>query len=151
VRHRGTIGGSVAHGDPASDLPAALLALDASVETDLRTSVPLADLYRRASAENRSTIALEPGELITAVAVPRAPAASAYVRVGERAAWTFALCGVAAARLDGGVRLAAIGVSNLPRLLDPADPLAGLPGLEMTGWKRRLLANLAAEAVAAVS
>jgi len=85
------------------------------------------------------------------VTVPRPPEASAYVRAGERAAWSFALCGVAAARFDGEVRMAAIGVSNLPRLLDPADPLAGLPGLEMTGWKRRLLSTLAQDARTAVS
>jgi hypothetical protein len=58
---------------------------------------------------------------------------------------------VAAARFDDGTRLAAIGVANLPRLLDPADPLAGLPGLEMTGWKRRLLQALADDALAAVA
>ena len=133
-----------------SDLAAALLALDAVVTTDRRESLPLADLYRRASAEDRSTIALEPGELITAVTVPRPPEASAYVRAGEREAWSFALCAVAAARISGGTRLAAIGVSNLPRLLDPADPLAGLPGLEMTAWKRRLLQTLSADALAAL-
>lgn len=134
-----------------SDLAAALLALDAVVTTDRREAFPLGELYRRATPENRSTIALEAGELITAVTVPRPPKASAYVRAGERAAWSFALCGVAAARFDGEVRLAAIGVSNLPRLLDPADPLAGLPGLGMTGWKRRLLATLTQDALAAVS
>ena len=134
-----------------SDLAAALLALDAVVTTNRREAFPLADLYRKASAEDRSTIALEQGELITAVTVPRPPEASAYVRAGERAAWSFALCGVAAARFDGEVRMAAIGVSNLPRLLDPADPLAGLPGLEMTGWKRRLLSTLAQDARTAVS
>ena len=134
-----------------SDLAAALLALDATVTTNLREGFPLADLYRRASADDRSTVALGQGELITAVTVPRAPAASAYARAGERAAWSFALCAVAAARFDDGTRLAAIGVSNLPRLLDPADPLAGLPGLEMTGWKRRLLQGLAADALEAVA
>ena len=134
-----------------SDLAAALLALDAVVTTNRREAFPLADLYRKASEDDRSTIALEQGELITAVTVPRPPEASAYVRAGERAAWSFALCGVAAARFGGEVRLAAIGVSNLPRLLDPADPLAGLPGLEMTGWKRRLLETLAQDALAAVS
>ena len=101
--------------------------------TNRRETFPLADLYRKASADDRSTLTLEPGELITAVTVPQAPDASAYVRAGERAAWSFALCGVAAARVSGRTRLAAIGVSNLPRLLDPDDPLAGLPGLEMTG------------------
>jgi xanthine dehydrogenase YagS FAD-binding subunit len=134
-----------------SDLAAALLALGAVVTTDRREAFPLADLYRKASAENRSTIALDAGELITAVTVPEPPEASAYVRAGERAAWSFALCGVAAARFGGEVRLAAIGVSNLPRPLDPADPLAGLPGLEMTGWKRRLLETLTQDALAAVS
>jgi xanthine dehydrogenase YagS FAD-binding subunit len=134
-----------------SDLAAALLALDAVVTTDRREGFPLADLYRKASPGDRSTLALEQGELITAVTVPRAPQASAYARAGERAAWSFALCAVAAARFDDGTRLAAIGVSNLPRLLDPADPLAGLPGLEMTAWKRRLLQALADDALAAVS
>jgi xanthine dehydrogenase YagS FAD-binding subunit len=134
-----------------SDLAAALLALDAVVTTNRREAFPLADLYRKASEDDRSTIALEQGELITAVTVPRPPEASAYVRAGERAAWSFALCGVAAARFGGQVRMAAIGVSNLPRLLDPADPLAGLPGLEMTGWKRRLLSTLAQDALTAVS
>jgi xanthine dehydrogenase YagS FAD-binding subunit len=134
-----------------SDLAAALLVLGAAVHTSARDGFPLADLYRRASAENRSTLALEPGELVTAVTVPAAPAASAYVRAGERAAWSFALCGVAAARFEGGTRLAAIGISNLPRVLDPADPLAGLPGLEMTGWKLRLLEALCADALAAVA
>jgi xanthine dehydrogenase YagS FAD-binding subunit len=134
-----------------SDLAAALLALDAVCATNLRDGFPLADLYRRATAENRSTLALEPGEVVTAVTVPTAPAASAYARAGERAAWSFALCGVAAARFDAGTRLAAIGISNLPRLLDPADPLAGLPGLDMTGWKLRLLATLCEDALEAVA
>jgi xanthine dehydrogenase YagS FAD-binding subunit len=134
-----------------SDLAAALLALDAVVTTDRREAFPLGELYRKATVENRSTIALEHGELITAVTVQRPPEVSAYVRAGERAAWSFALCGVAAARVDGEVRLAAIGVANLPRMLDPADPLAGLPGLEMTGWKRRLLETLTQDALAAVS
>jgi len=132
-----------------SDLAAALLALDASVETTARR-MPLADLYRKATADRRSTLTLEPGEFLTAVEVPRAPDASAYVIAGERAAWSFALVGVAAARFGDDVRMAAIGVSNLPRPIDPDDPAAGLPGLEMTGWKLRLLETLAADARAAV-
>ena len=87
---------------------------------------------------------------MTAVEVPRAPDASAYVIAGERAAWSFALVGVAAARFGTDVRMAAIGVSNLPRAIDPADPTAGLPGLEMTRWKRRLLETLASDALAAL-
>ena len=133
-----------------SDLAAALLALDARVTTTARAGFPLVELYRRATAEDRSTLTLAEGEIVTAIDLPAPPDASAYRRAGERAAWSFALAGVAAARNDGAVRVAAIGVSNLPRLVDPADPLAGLPGLPMTGWKRRLLQTLVADAVAAV-
>ena len=131
-----------------SDLAAALLALDARVDTNRRAGLPLEELYRRPSEDDRSTLTLEPGEFLTAVEVPAAPDASAYARAGERAAWTFALAGVAAARFGDSVRLAAIGVANIPRRLDPADPLAGLPGLEMTGWKRRLLSALVEDALA---
>jgi xanthine dehydrogenase YagS FAD-binding subunit len=132
-----------------SDLAAALLVMDAQVETTTRR-MPLADLYRRATADRRSTLTLDPGEFLTAVEVPRAPDASAYVIAGERAAWSFALVGVAAARFGDDVRMAAIGVSNLPRPIDPDDPTAGLPGLDMTRWKRRLLETLASDARAAV-
>ncbi len=132
-----------------SDLAAALLALDARVTTTVRSAFPLAELYRSPTDDNRSTLTLAPGELVTAVELPAPPDTSAYARVGERAAWSFALVGVAAARSGGAMRLAAIGVANLPRLLDPADPLEGLPGLPMTGWKRRLLQTLVEDAVAA--
>ena len=131
-----------------SDLAAALLALDARVTTNRRT-FGLAELYRRPTEDNRSTLTLEPGELITRVTVPRAPLGSAYARTGERAAWSFALTAVAAARFDDGLRVAAIGVANLPRLLDPGDPLAGLDGLEATRWKRTLLTTLVADAITA--
>jgi xanthine dehydrogenase YagS FAD-binding subunit len=133
-----------------SDLAAALLALDATVVTNRRGAFPLADLYRRPQPDDRRTVMLEPGEFVTAVELPAAPDASAYARTGERAAWTFALVGVAAARFGSEVRLAAIGVANVPRLLDPADPLAGLPGLEMTAWKRRLLGALVEDALSSL-
>jgi xanthine dehydrogenase YagS FAD-binding subunit len=131
-----------------SDLAAALLALDAVVITT-RRSFGLSELYRRPTEDNRSTLTLEPGEFITALTIRRAPLGSAYARVGERQAWSFALTGVAAARFDDGLRVAAIGVSNLPRLIDPDDPLAGLPGLEMTAWKRTLLTTLVGDAISA--
>jgi len=134
-----------------SDLAAALLSLDATVETNVRPDgFPLADLYRRADEGDRTTVALSRGEFVTAVAIARAPDASAYERAGERHAWSFALAAVAAARFGADLRMAAIGVSNLPRVLDPADPLAGLPGLEQTAWKRRLLAGLAEQAAGRV-
>jgi len=137
-----------------SDLAGALLALDARVRiagaAGERTA-PLAELYARPSESRRSSLQLSRGELITAIELPAPPAASAYERAGERAAWSFALTGIAAARFGDSVRLAAIGITNEPRLLDPADPLAGLPGLEQTGWKRELAAVLCERALARVA
>jgi xanthine dehydrogenase YagS FAD-binding subunit len=137
-----------------SDLAAALLALDASVRIagpGGERSLPIAELYARPSETHRSAVQLARGELITQVELPAAPSASAYERAGERAAWSFALTGIAAARFGDSLRLAAIGIANEPRLLDPADPLAGLPGLEQTGWKRELAGVLCERALARVA
>jgi xanthine dehydrogenase YagS FAD-binding subunit len=133
-----------------SDLAAPLIALDAEIGTTQRR-MPAADLYRRPAGDDRSRLTLAPGEIVLEVALRRMPDASAYVRAGDRQAWSFANAAVAAARFGDELRLAAIGIANAPRLLDPADPLAGLPGLELSRWKRRLLANLVDEALAAVS
>jgi xanthine dehydrogenase YagS FAD-binding subunit len=137
-----------------SDLAAPLLALDARVRVrgaGGERSAPLAELYGRPREGHRSSVQLARGELITAVELPAPPDASAYERAGERAAWSFALTGIAAARFGESLRLAAIGLTNEPRLLDPADPLAGLPGLEQTGWKRELAGVLCERALARVT
>jgi xanthine dehydrogenase YagS FAD-binding subunit len=137
-----------------SDLAGALLALDAQVRikgSGGERSVPVVELYARPRDDHRSSVQLARGELITAVELPAPPEASAYERAGERAAWSFALAGVAAARFGQTLRLAAIGLTNEPRLLDPADPLRGLPGLEQTGWKRELAGVLCERALARVS
>jgi xanthine dehydrogenase YagS FAD-binding subunit len=137
-----------------SDLAAALLALDAQVRVrgaGGERSLPIAKLYARPSEAHRSSLQLARGELITAVELPAPPDISAYERAGERAAWSFALTGVAAARFGDSLRLAAIGLTNEPRLLDSADPLAGLPGLEQTGWKRELASVLCERALARVA
>jgi xanthine dehydrogenase YagS FAD-binding subunit len=137
-----------------SDLAGALLALDARVRitgANGERRVPVAALYARPSEQHRSSVQLARNELITAVELPAPPDRSAYERAGERAAWTFALAGIAAARFGGTLRLAAIGLTNEPRLLDPSDPLGGLPGLEQTGWKRELAGVLCERALARVS
>ena len=105
----------------------------------------------RPTAENRSLLTLEPGELVVAVRLPAPPDASAYRRLGERAAFSFPLVSVAAARRGDEVALVAAGVANVPRALDRSDPLAGLPGNPQSAWKRRALATLAERALAAVS
>src|SRR5262245_3834801 len=71
VRHRGTIGGSVANNDPAADLPSAVLALNASVKTNKRT-IAADDFFK-----GLFSTALEDGEIITAFTFP-VPAKAGY-------------------------------------------------------------------------
>jgi aerobic carbon-monoxide dehydrogenase medium subunit len=101
VRYRGTIGGSVANNDPAACYPSALLALDAEVVTS----------QRRLSAEAFFTgmfsTALEPGEIVTAIAFPHC--ARAHYEKFKNPASRFALTGVFAARLNDAVRIAVTG------------------------------------------
>ncbi len=137
-----------------SDLAPALAACSATVvvrSADAERQVPVLDLYRRPTEDDRSLHALGPGELVTAVRLPAAPDASAYLRAGERQAFSFPLVSVAACRRGAATRLVAAGVANVPTELDPADPLAGLPGNPQTGWKRDLLAALAERALTAVA
>src|SRR2546421_4361068 len=86
-----------------SDPAAALLALGATVRTD-RRELPIGELYRLPTEDDRDVTALEPGELILELEVPR-PEASVYLKAMDRARWAFPLVGVAAARFDGGVGL----------------------------------------------
>jgi len=137
-----------------SDLAPALAACGATV--DVRSAsgtreLELLELYRTPTADNRSLLVLEPGELVVAVRLPAPPDASAYERLGDRAAFSFPLVSVAAARRGDDTRLVAAGVANVPRALDPTDPLAGLPGNPQTGWKRRALETLAERATAALA
>jgi len=108
--------------------------------------VPLLDLYRLPDAENRSLLTLGQGELVLAVRLPPPPDASVYLRVGERRAFSFPLVAVAAARRGRDVWLAAAGVANVPRELDPGDPLAGLPGNPQSTWKRAVVLELTSRA-----
>jgi xanthine dehydrogenase YagS FAD-binding subunit len=136
-----------------SDLAPALAACGATVELRSRDGareLPLLELYRRPSADNRSLLVLDPGTLVVAVQLPPPPDASAYERLGERAAFSFPLVSVAAARRGDAVRLVAAGVANVPRELDVSDPLAGLPGNPQSTWKRSALSTLAERALASL-
>jgi aerobic carbon-monoxide dehydrogenase medium subunit len=101
VRHRGTIGGSVAHGDPASDLPAALLALRAS----LVVRGPGGD--RRIAADDFFTgfleTALAPDEIITEIRVPSVPGVGWAFEKFNRRAQDWAIVGVTAVLTNGDV------------------------------------------------
>jgi len=104
VRAMGTLGGSVANNDPAACYPSALLALGATVHTD-RRQIAAEDFFQGMYAT-----ALEPGEVITAVAFPSATR-SAYAKFKQPAS-RFALVGVFVAQTAAGVRVAVTGAGN---------------------------------------
>jgi xanthine dehydrogenase YagS FAD-binding subunit len=132
-----------------SDPAAALLALGATLRTT-RRELPLAELYRLPSDEDRGLTTLEPDELILDVDVP-SPEASTYLKAMDRLRWSFALVGVAAARFGRDVRLGLAGVAPVPWALDSADELeqaTPLPGTEYKLEIARALVRRAVEAVA---
>ena len=105
IRHRGTIGGSLAHADPAADLPLALVALGGSVELagPGGTRQVAADDFFVGFFET----ALAEGELLTAVRVPRRPGVPWGYEKFVRRANDWAIVGVAA--IDGRIALANMG------------------------------------------
>jgi aerobic carbon-monoxide dehydrogenase medium subunit len=110
IRHRGTIGGSIAHGDPASDLPAVLLALDATLVargTDGTREIPIGEFF-----QGLFETALEPDELLTEIRVPK-PSAGArgwsFQKFTQRAI-DWAIVGVA---VQGG-HVALVNMAGTP-------------------------------------
>ena len=93
IRHRGTIGGSVAHADPASDLPAVLLALDATLVargTDGAREIGIGEFF-----QGLFETMLEPGELLTEIRVPKPAAAGWSFQKFTQRAIDWAIVGVA--------------------------------------------------------
>jgi carbon-monoxide dehydrogenase medium subunit len=112
VRHRGTIGGSLAHADPAGDLPAIALALDAEIVArgpKGERTIPAADFFR-----GLYTTALAPDELIVQVRVPKTGGAGwSYLKFRRRSI-DWAMVGVAAlVRANGSIEEARIGLVNM--------------------------------------
>jgi carbon-monoxide dehydrogenase medium subunit len=101
VRHRGTIGGSLANADPAADYPAAALGLGATILTDRREVA--ADAFFTGMFQT----ALEPGEIIIGVRFP-VPDAAGYAKFKSQAS-RFALVGAFVARFGTTVRVAITG------------------------------------------
>jgi len=133
-----------------SDPAAALLALGATLRTTAR-ELPLAELYHLPSDDDREVTALQSGELILELDVPR-PEASVYLKAMDRRKWSFALVGVAAARFADEIRLALAGVAPIPWALASADALEQATPLPGTAYKveiARALIRRALEAVAA--
>jgi carbon-monoxide dehydrogenase medium subunit len=104
VRHRGTIGGSLANNDPAACYPSAVLALGATIKTNKR-SIAADDYF-----QGMFTTALEEGELITSVSFP-IPEKAAYEKFRNPAS-RYAIVGVFVAKFANGVRVAVTGASQ---------------------------------------
>ena len=113
VRHRGTIGGSIANNDPAADYPAAVLALGATVKTNKR-SIAADDFFK-----GLFSTALADGEIITQVSFP-IPAKAGYSKFPHPAS-RFALTGVFVVKTKSvDVRVAATGASQSGVMRVPA-------------------------------
>ena len=130
VRHRGTIGGSVAHGDPASDLPTALLALDADFVVrgpGGERTVPAADFFTGVFET-----ALGPQDVLTEIRVPKTGSSGFAYQKFNRRAQDWATVGVAAVRVNGGVHVGLTSMGATPlrasgveqALASGADPAA---------------------------
>lgn len=128
VRHRGTIGGSAAHGDPASDLPAVLLALDATfVARGPRGArdIAAADFFK-----GFLETALEPDELLTEIRVPKTgPGGFSYQKFNRRAQ-DWAIVGALAVQSHGSTRVALVNMGSTPlRARGVEEALASAPSL----------------------
>jgi len=130
VRHRGTIGGSLANNDPSACYPAAVLALGATIVTD-RRSIAADDYF-----QGMFTTALEQDEIITKVIFP-IPARAAYQKFRNPAS-RYAMVGVFVAKTGAGVRVAITG--------------AGQGGVfRHAAFEAALTANFAPDAIAGIA
>ncbi len=118
VRNRGTLGGSVAHADPAADYPAALVGLSATVVTD-RREIGADDFF-----QGMFETPLEDDEIITAVRFP-VPDRAAYTKFANPAS-LYAIVGVMVASGDAGIRVAVTGAGSCVfRVTAMEEALAG--------------------------
>ena len=130
VRHRGTIGGSIANNDPAADYPAACLGLGATIVTNNR-EIGADDFF-----DGLFTTALDDGEIVTAVRFPK-PKRAAYMKFPNPAS-RYAIVGVFVAETGDGVRVAVTGAGD--------DGVFRVPEMEQA-----LSAKFAPESVAEIS
>ena len=111
VRHRGTLGGTLAHGDPASDLPAVVLALGGTlVATGPKGSREIAatDFFK-----GFLETALQPDELLTEIRVPKSPGGWSFQKFNRRAQ-DWAIVGVAAVKNNGNTGIALVNMGSTP-------------------------------------
>jgi carbon-monoxide dehydrogenase medium subunit len=112
VRHRGTVGGTVAHSDPASDIPTVLLALDATLVVqgpDGQRTVPASDFWLGIFES-----ALGPQDLLTEIRVPKLAGAGWNYQKFHPRAQDWAIVGVAAVARNGAVNVALTNMAEKP-------------------------------------
>jgi xanthine dehydrogenase YagS FAD-binding subunit len=132
-----------------SDPAAALLALSTTVVTD-RRRIPIAELYRLPTADDRRTTTLARDELILELEYER-PLASTYLKAMDRRRYAFALVGVAAARYADGTRVGLAGVAPIPWALDAAAGLESATPLPDNAYKVEIAETLVRRALEAVA
>lgn len=147
VRHLGTLGGSLSHADPAGDLPAVALTLDATMVVQGPSgerSVAARDFF-----VDYLTTALEPGEILVAVRIPKLGAGwSTHYEKLNRVAQAWAIVAVAAAvrRSNGSIAEARVGLTNMGSTPLRASAVEeALAGASATSSAVQSAAGLAAE------
>jgi aerobic carbon-monoxide dehydrogenase medium subunit len=149
IRNRGTLGGSLAHADPAAELPAVVRVLDAEIETagpNGTRRIPAADFF-----ETVFTTSLEPDELVTAVRFPVWGAGSGFaVEEMARRHGDFAIVGALAAVQvqDGRLSKLAIGLTGMGSVPERAEAVertltgAAITNLDLTELGVQAVADL---------
>jgi carbon-monoxide dehydrogenase medium subunit len=139
VRHRGTFGGSLSHADPAGDLPAVALALDAELVIagpDGRRTVPAGEFFL-----DYLTTAIQQGEILVEIRVPKlgegwGTCYEKFNRVAQ--AWSIVAVAAAVRRENGSITEARVGLTNM-----------GTTPLRATGVERALAGSVASADVVA--
>ncbi len=113
IRHRGTLGGNLAHADPAGDLPAPVLALDATLVAagpSGRRTIGVGEFF-----EDYFTTALQPDEILTEIRIPKHTDWAARYEKMHRVAQAWSIVAVAATvEIDGGtIRQARVALTNM--------------------------------------
>jgi aerobic carbon-monoxide dehydrogenase medium subunit len=112
VRHRGTIGGSLAHGDPASDLPSVMLAVGANLiarGSGGERSIPASEFFTGVFAT-----ALEPDEMLVQIRVPKLGSAGwSYTKMSRRAQDWATIAVAAVVHGNGSIERASVALTNM--------------------------------------
>lgn len=139
IRNRGTIGGALAHADPAAEFPACILALGATLHArgpEGERAIPAEDFF-----EDVFTTALAEGEMLVAVSVPKAGAGEAQgIEEVARRSGDYALTGLCFVRRDAGHRVTLFSAGPVPVLARGA--MAALDAGDVEGAVEALRAEI---------